>query len=123
MDSVARLRDVATRLRALQASSPTTSDALNAWNGETRGFEEWLEAEVPGLRLPAQVWMYLHDADIRVKDPAYRAAQDEMLDRIISEFECGRVPESTGIAIPLNLRWLGVGGLLLLAVAVYLFST
>ena len=59
---------------------------------------------------------YLHDADLRAKDPDYRLAQDEMLNGIISDLERGSVPQSTGAILSFHPRWIGVAALFVLAV-------
>ena len=72
--------------------------------------------------MPSGVTHYLHDADIRIKDPSYRLSQDEMLSGIISELERGKIPQSSGVTINFHPRWLGVIALLVLALAYLAFS-
>ncbi|QNP40177.1 hypothetical protein [Lysobacter solisilvae (ex Woo and Kim 2020)] len=62
---------------------------------------------------------YLHDADIRVKDPEYRKEQDEALGEIIASLEQGIVPEPSGQTITVHPRWLGAIALVILAVVVW----
>lgn len=84
---------------------------VSAWDIAARSFSESLR-----IALPAQVMHYLHDADLRAKDPGYRAAQDEMLNDIISDLERGRIPQSTGATLSFHPRWLGVAALVVIAV-------
>lgn len=113
------LSEIAQRLRELQATSPATKDELDAWYQQARGFTEWL-SHGPDVTLPAQLWHYLHDADIRVKDPEYRASQDEIISGLISDLENGHTPASTGMTISVPLRWIGVFVVVLVAVAIWL---
>ena len=111
MKDLQQLRDVATRLRELQRTSPTNTADIAAWDTAAREFSKQL-----CIPLPAQVMHYLHDADLRAKDPEYRLAQDEMLNGIISDLERGSVPQSTGATLSFHPRWLGAVALLVLAI-------
>ena len=121
MSELVKLRQIATRLRELQQLSPTTSDDLEAWYAEAHRFSEELRSKYSGVGVPAQVWHYLNDADIRVKEPEYRLAQDGMLTDIIVSLERGEVPESAGGNIAFNPRWLGVLALLVVAILYWAF--
>ena len=103
-------QEIAARLRELQRTSPTERADLEAWDASARSF--WSELAVP---LPIGVMHYLHDADIRIKDSAYRASQDEMIKGILSDLEQGIIPESTSRTISFHPRWLGAIALALLA--------
>ena len=59
---------------------------------------------------------YLHDADIRIKDPGYRASQNEMIAGIISDLESGIVPASTSTTLSFHPRWLGAIALVVLVI-------
>ena len=109
-------QEIAKRLRELQRTSPTDRADLEGWNASAQNF--WRELGIP---LPSGVAHYLHDADIRIKDPLYRLSQDEMLSDIISELERGRIPQSSGVTIHFHPRWLGVIALLVLALAYLVF--
>lgn len=82
-----------------------------------------MHANVPGLRLPPLVTFYLHDADLRLKDPAYRESQEEALDALIADLERGVMPEQRGISISLHPRWLGAAALVVLAVVLYCIAS
>lgn len=43
--------------------------------------------------LPHQIWHYLDDADIRLKDPRYYKIQQSEILTIIDMLESGRIPE------------------------------
>lgn len=89
---------------------------------EAHRFSEELRSKYPGVGVPAQVWHYLHDADIRVKEPEYRLAQDDMLTDIIVGLERGEIPESACVNIALHPRWLGVRALLVVAILYWAFG-
>ena len=119
MADALQLREIAQKLRQLQQSSPIAPDGLDDWYTSARRFTEWQYATFPSIRLPSQVVFYLHDADIRVKDPEYRKNQDEVLNTIIASLERGTVPESSGVTASFHPRWLGAVGLVILAVFLY----
>lgn len=114
-----RLQDIASELRRLQQSSPSQREGLDGWYADARRFTQWEHATFPEVRLPPLVMFYLHDADLRVKDPEYRQMQDSALDELIASLERGIVPESRGSSIELHPRWLGAAALVMLAAIVY----
>ena len=114
MADLQQLRDIATQLRELQRTSPVDLADLADWDASARKFSGAL-----AVPLPPQVMHYLHDADIRIKDPKYRASQDEMIAGIIAALESGIVPASTSTSLSFDLRWLGVIALVVLVI-VYL---
>jgi hypothetical protein len=111
MADLQQLQEIAAQLRELQRTSPTDTADLADWDASARRFSG--ELSVP---LPPQVMHYLHDADIRIKDPEYRKSQDEILAGIISELESGIVPASTNTTLSFHPRWLGAIALVVLAV-------
>ena len=111
MADLQQLRDIATQLRELQRTSPVDLADLADWDASARRFSSAL-----GVRLPPQVMHYLHDADIRIKDPEYRAFQDEMIACIISDLESGIVPASTSTTLSFHPRWLGAIALAVLVI-------
>jgi hypothetical protein len=121
MSDPSELMDIARDLRRLQKSSPNSRDELDAWYLDARRFVEKLGDAHPDVSLPQQVWRFLHDADIRVKDQSYALQQNEALSEVIASLEAGFIPASSGITIRLHPRWLGAIGLLLIA-AIYWLS-
>ena len=111
MADLKQLRDIATQLRELQRTSPVDIADLADWDASARKFSSALD--VP---LPPQVMHYLHDADIRMKDPEYRVSQDEMIAGVISDLESGIVPASTSTTLSFHPRWLGAIALVVLAI-------
>ena len=105
-------QEIANALRELQRTSPTERSDLAAWDASARAF--WNAVKIP---LPSGVLHYLHDADIRIKDPSYGESQNQMISGIISELESGNVPESTGVTFSIHPRWLGAIALVLATVA------
>lgn len=119
MENLEVLKEIARRLRQLQRTSPTTKEGLDAWYSDSRSFAKWRESQPSAVDLPEQVWHYLHDADIRVKDSERRAEQDEMLSDIIASLERGTVPAPVGVTMSFHPRWLGVFALILVAAVMY----
>jgi hypothetical protein len=80
-------------LRRLAECSPTDPSELNDWNERAREFEQFLKMQ-PDLcnAIPHFVWHYLADADIRAREPQYRAGQQTKILRIASELETGTPP-------------------------------
>lgn len=119
MADPSQLGEIARALRRLQHSSPDSRDGLDSWYAAGRRFVSWQHATFPEVQLPPQVMFYLHDADIRVKDPAYRKDQDDALDEIIASLERGIVPEPTSRTLAFHPRWLGAIALVILAVVAW----
>ena len=119
MANPSQLKEIAQELRRLQQSSPISRDGLDSWYAAGRQFVKWQHSTFPDVHLPPQVMFYLHDADIRVKDPEYRKDQDEVLAEIITSLERGIIPESSGRTIAFHPRWLGAIALVILAVVVW----
>ncbi len=119
MANPSQLKEIAQELRRLQQSSPISRDGLDSWSAAGRQFVKWQHSTFPDVRLPPQVMFYLHDADIRLRDPEHRKGQDEALDEIIASLERGIVPESPGRTIAFHPRWLGAIALVILAVVVW----
>lgn len=115
MADIQQLRAIAEQLRELQRTSPADATALANWNASARKFSREL-----GTTLPPQVMHYLHDADIRIKDPAHRKSQDEMIAAIISDLESGIVPESISTTLSFHPRWLGAIALGVLVIIYWL---
>src|SRR5690606_31901449 len=111
MADLQQLRDIATQLRELQRTSPVDLAELADWDASVRKF-----SSARAVPLPPQVIHYLHDADIRIKDPEYRAAQDEMIAGIIADLESGIVPASTSTTLSFHPRWLGAIALVVVAI-------
>jgi hypothetical protein len=111
MADLEQLKDIATQLRELQRTSPIDMASLADWDTSARKFSSSLD-----VQLPPQVMHYLHDADIRIKDPEYRASQNEMISGIIADLESGIVPASSSMTLSFNPRWLGLFALVVLAI-------
>jgi hypothetical protein len=87
------IQEAALMLRRLAESTPTNSDQLSQWYERSREFQAFLKAH-PAIcnAMPHFVHHYLADADIRAREPEYRADQQDQILGIISEFEAGRIP-------------------------------
>lgn len=102
-----QLREIASELRRLQRSSADTTGELARWHEEGRRFTRRLSSDFAGVDLPEAVWHYLHDADLRAKDPRYRQMQDQALDEVIADLERGVVPIVRSATVTLRPRWVG----------------
>lgn len=115
MTQVQYLREIVGQLRDLQRTSPAVVADLPAWEASAREFTRQLHTKYPDIDLPIQVMHYLHDGDVRIKDPEFRLTQDEMLNGIIADLERGAIPPSMGVTVPFHPRWLGAAALVVLA--------
>ena len=77
-----------TALRALAARPLTNRKELAAWRVEADRFEQSLTPEQTDA-VPQFVWHYLADADIRLRNPGYRADQERQLEQAIRELGPG----------------------------------
>ncbi|QRP63826.1 hypothetical protein I6J77_17310 [Rhodanobacter sp. FDAARGOS 1247] len=111
MTDLRQLREIAAQLRELQRTSPTAAADILAWDASARRFSESLD-----VALPPEVMHYLHDADIRVKDPGYRVAQDKAISGIIADLEAGILPQTTALGLSFHPRWLGALALIVLVI-------
>jgi hypothetical protein len=73
-----------TALRALAARPLTNRKELAAWRVEADRLEQSLTEEQADT-VPQFVWHYLADADIRLRNPGYRADQERKLEQALRE--------------------------------------
>ena len=94
MPNTDALRQAGRTLRELAESTPVDRDELAAWYERARQFEAVLRSDSGALSdaIPHFVWHYLADADIRVRDLAYRADQQATILEIIVALESGHTP-------------------------------
>jgi hypothetical protein len=71
-------------LQALAARPVTNRKQLAAWKLEADQFEQSLTEEEADF-VPQFVWHYLADADIRLRNPGYRADQERQLEQALRE--------------------------------------
>jgi hypothetical protein len=71
-------------LRALAALPVTNRKQLAAWRLEAERLTESFTPDEEDA-VPEFVWHYLGDADIRLRNPGYRADQESKLERAIRE--------------------------------------
>jgi len=119
MTTASNLREIAQELRRLQRYSPTCHNELADWYADSRRFVEWQHSKFPEVELPSEVMSYLHDADIRLKDPDYRMAQDKALEQVIYCLNLGIVPGPIQTTISIHPRWIAIIVLAMLAYAFY----
>ena len=73
-----------TALRALSARPLTNRKELAAWRVEADRLEQSLTPEQTDS-VPQFVWHYLADADIRLRNPGYRADQERQLEQALRD--------------------------------------
>lgn len=118
MASAEAATEIAKALKRLRESSPDRREDLERWNADARRFTRWQHERFAEIALPPAVMFYLHDADLRVKNPEYRKRQEDVLDEVLAELERGVVPRSTGHSVGIRPGWL-IAGLIALALLLY----
>jgi hypothetical protein len=73
-----------TSLRALAALPVTNRKQLAAWRAEANKLEESITPDQADT-VPAFVWHYLADADIRLRNPEFRADQERKLEQALRD--------------------------------------
>ena len=73
-----------TALQSLAARPVTNRKELAAWRLEAGRLEESLTPEQADA-VPPFVWHYLGDADIRLRNPGFRADQERRLQQVFRE--------------------------------------
>jgi hypothetical protein len=113
------LANIASRLSRLVESSPQKCEGLEAWYAAAREADAQIRAKYPDVNLPPLVMHFMHDADIRIKDSAFRDAQLSAIREVIWNLERGTVPQAHGANVRLSVRGAIIGiGLIVIAVVV-----
>ena len=97
------LAAVAAQLRHLVQSSPRTEDSVETWSAYASEVHRELETKYPRLRLPVEIMHYVHDADIRVREPDYAASQNRAMESFIQHLEAGVVPGGEMASLNIDL--------------------
>ncbi len=84
------IESVVAELRRLLAMPAADKASLGAWYEEARKLEEVLATPGPSIAHFHFIMHYLIDADVRLKDPAYREYQENKLRSILVELSEGR---------------------------------
>jgi len=71
-------------LEKLAAKKVTNRKELEAWRAAAEKLERRITAEGEES-VPQFVWHYLGDADIRMRNPKYRADQERRLEQVLRE--------------------------------------
>ena len=98
------LRAIAAELRELLETSPRTKNTVTTWTETAYATYRRLLDAYPDVRLPIQVMHFVHDADVRARDPEYRENQEDVMRDIIDELERGTLPRSRGLTISFTTR-------------------
>lgn len=99
----ARVDELHELLYRLWVKDTSTKEMLHEWYMDARHVQDRLtEAGGIGELVPELVWHYLADADIRSRDLAYRAQQDELIHAFLTLMEAGDIPDEEDVRMYLR---------------------
>jgi hypothetical protein len=111
------LESIASNLSRLVDTSPQEVDGLGAWYAAAREVDAQIREKYSDVHLPAVVVHFMHDADTRIKDAAFRDAQISAIREVIRALKRGTVPQDRGVTIRVSPRGAIIGlGLVVIAV-------
>lgn len=99
MPDTASLREIAEQLRWVVTTSPAAADDVERWTIEAGQTWDEVTRKHPSISFPMEISHYLNDADIRARDPEYRAHQTAAMEQIIASLMSGAVPASGVFAL------------------------
>lgn len=73
-------------IRELLDSEPNTKEGMQTWSEDAEKIMRLMEMDHGSLGLPHELWHYIHDVDIRVKDGEYRRIQVELIKEVIDHW-------------------------------------
>jgi hypothetical protein len=73
-------------IRALLLSEPECREAIAQWNSDAATIKRLMMLDRGTVGVPHELWHYLDDADIRVKDRDYAKAQIEHVEDVIRQW-------------------------------------
>ncbi|HUD42802.1 MAG TPA: hypothetical protein VMR06_12500 [Dokdonella sp.] len=111
---------MASDLRALRQWPLREASDLDGWHREIQAVVERWGRDLPHMPIVPEIWHYLHDADIRLRDRAYCVAQEARLDTIITDMERGVLPASGRVSVV--LPWPVVAALVVIGVMIWLLT-
>ena len=117
------LRNIAAQLRGLLETSPRAESTVETWTEHANVVYAGLQRDFPEVRLPIQVMHFVHDGDIRARDPDYRQRQERVMRGLISALEQGTVPQRSGLTLTFTTRGLAISVFILAVVIVLLVSS
>ncbi|KRG73291.1 hypothetical protein ABB28_11660 [Stenotrophomonas chelatiphaga] len=77
-------------IRALLLSEPECREAIAQWNSDAATIKRLMMLDRGAVGVPHELWHYLDDADIRVKDRDYANAQIEHVEDVIRQWMSAR---------------------------------
>jgi hypothetical protein len=117
MASRTDLANIASSLSRLVELSPQEPEGLDAWYAAAREADAQIRTKYSGVQLPAVVMHFMHDADTRTRDAAFRDAQLSAIRDVIWNLERGTVPQDHGVNLRVSVRGAIIGlGLIVIAV-------
>lgn len=104
----ARVDELHQLLSRLSTKETLTKEDLHEWYTDARYIQGRLtESGGIGPFVPELVWHYLADADIRSKDPVYRAHQDELVHAFLTLLATGEMPDEEDVRVAIRERYRG----------------
>jgi len=104
MASRTDLANIASCLSHLVESPPQEREGLAAWYAAAREADTQIRAKYSDVQLPVVVMHFMHDADTRIKDAAFRQAQISAIREVIWKLERGDIPQDQGASIRVSPR-------------------
>lgn len=86
MKSEALKVEIISGIRELLNSEPATKDGIKSWSEGAEKVTRLMQMDHGNLGVPHEIWHYIHDVDIRVKDKEYRRIQVELMSVIIGRW-------------------------------------
>lgn len=73
-------------IRELLDSEPDTKEGMRMWSEGAEKVMRLMEMDYGSLGVPHELWHYIHDVDIRVKDGEYKRIQVELIKEVIDHW-------------------------------------
>lgn len=78
--------EIISGIRELLNSEPATKEGIKTWSEGAEKVALLMQADHGNLGVPHELWHYIHDVDIRVKDEEYRRIQLELINGILDHW-------------------------------------
>lgn len=77
-------------IRALLLSEPECREGMAQWNSDAATIKRLMMLDRGAVGVPHELWHYLDDVDIRLKDRKYAKAQIEHVEDVIRHWVSGK---------------------------------
>ena len=89
--------DLAARLRELMEMELSENVDVKLWYSRAQQFDEFLDSQPTACEhMVEEVWHYLSDLDVRLKEPQYAAIQRDFINNFISGLNTAVAPDRKG---------------------------